>query len=831
MLWDSAEEEDSSDNQHANPSHAGIPASTHLVTGHLYNGAQHRPNPRADDLIRQHLPEHDCGDSLQPSAMHTQDRAQDQLSVFAESSAQQFLPEHDHLKPMHHSSQRRASHAQHLNACHFQLVQHDHAQGLDTGCSQLLQPDEDTVGSRGDDVCNDAHETSKGESAQQIRQRSLSLQQRCAAQEQQQQPQQQHGRSGVLVQDKIQTAANARQQPEQQQQQGHPVMDRHDAAQLASHAREQPEQQQQQQALYAAVMHDQAQPSSSARQQMVQQPVVLPQQQSSEAYHVHTTSQRSAQRAVDKPTQSTSQVQDRAVHGGALQSQAQHAQQAANSEAGPKTYPAATVALQRAQHIEQTAAPTGFIALFSVKLAFTRPVPQSRSSRHASKAHATAAADAPALSIPEQMHRQSQTPHPQHAILSEQEIPAQGSTAGRSHVLSNHTEPAQATHAASAKTAEHPVRAQHAQQCDHHQRPAPVQQTSWSAFRRPNPGNSSSHAVHAEQAHATKQDSNVCDRTHAMPAGVPLASTSGQFEQAKGADNTTSSSEHAVTQMPTASSLRQMPDACSRRSQRPGSLSDASRQTTNAAAPQTSSTAKDKVHLSAPGPVTRTAGLPVRPQSAGSPASVQGVHTSSQDSLNSHISRSTSLASQGSCSSTAPARRTIKLDVSGRHSVQSSGSSSHRAVHAESAQTPDRCSGSNQTSHAVHAGSSQAACQADDSRTQHISTGSMQTLGSHAQTSSSVRALQQVQALVSAPELGLRDEGSCSTLLSRDGLEQDNGRLRHALAAIEQQLGMLRQGVEQQQVGSSMQLCCAAQCCAGLCCAMLSYPRLSAIKP
>lgn len=61
-------------------------------------------------------------------------------------------------------------------------------------------------------------------------------------------------------------------------------------------------------------------------------------------------------------------------------------------------------------------------------------------------------------------------------------------------------------------------------------------------------------------------------------------------------------------------------------------------------------------------------------------------------------------------------------------------------------------------------------------------------------------ALQQVQAVNSAVCLSLRDEASCNTLLSREGLEQDNTRLRHALSAIEQQLSMLKQDFKLHQV-------------------------------
>lgn len=61
-------------------------------------------------------------------------------------------------------------------------------------------------------------------------------------------------------------------------------------------------------------------------------------------------------------------------------------------------------------------------------------------------------------------------------------------------------------------------------------------------------------------------------------------------------------------------------------------------------------------------------------------------------------------------------------------------------------------------------------------------------------------------------QLALATHGSCSEL-SREGLEEDNCRLRHALAAIEQQLGMIRnQQVTESSVNHHMLIYCRLVC-------------------
>ena len=120
--------------------------------------------------------------------------------------------------------------------------------------------------------------------------------------------------------------------------------------------------------------------------------------------------------------------------------------------------------------------------------------------------------------------------------------------------------------------------------------------------------------------------------------------------------------------------------------------------------------------------------------------------------------------------------------------------SSHSLSHSSSAVNHRAPALTKRSSHAMHAGaiqSNHAVHAASDTQ------GLRQPADAEKLLSS---ALQQLQAVNSAVCLSLHDEASCSTLLSREGLEQDNIRLRHALSAIEQQLSMLKQDFRLHQV-------------------------------
>lgn len=264
-----------------------------------------------------------------------------------------------------------------------------------------------------------------------------------------------------------------------------------------------------------------------------------------------------------------------------------------------------------------------------------------------------------------------------------------------------------------------------------------------------------------------------------------------------------------------------------------------------------SNRASDRAQWSRTAPVAAIADA--RPKSAQSPGSPQASKVPRQNSLNTRQSNSNSLnthmgssnaASEGSCGSTAqPSMMHVghpaMPDIHSRHSVQAESNHSIPIVHANHAlqagqamhagqMQPDAHEpGTSHCSRAVHADSFsihaahqhsatthsspasdscsfQAAQRSGDSDAQQHSMDLIERSAKAPQMHTRASAVQQMQALVSAPQPGLREEGSCSTMLSREGLEQDNCRLRHALSAIEQQLSMLRQGVEQQQVLSRL---------------------------
>ena len=589
-----------------------------------------------------------------------------------------------------------------------------------------------TVPAQGNSRADDASIALRDDSARQIRQRGLLLQHRHAGDQQQQLQEQQHSQDCDL-----------QQQQQQQQQQG--------------------------------------QKQQAQKQQALQQPLVLPQQLSSDAYHVHSMTQHARRPSSSWLPASHPQHQMGAECTVCAESRPKHAQHGAAAgyeSQQPASRSAAAIRAKHAQHAQQGPAAPGFLATFRVKASFSQPVPQPHHSRDASRSCDTAAARPALLSSTEGPEAQHHSHTQQQAQVSEDCLSNNVQHSRVRHSFAPHSD-MEAQDVVSARELQISGSAQQAQQ----------------------------HSVQGRLAAAVPRARQSAPAETNMPPGNATIS-----------HHSTLSSQQAAEQTQTAPAMRQALGAPGRDTPR-GSRPSSTRLQASAATPQSSMQPHDEPGHSMPALLASCASPPSQALPAPSSASKHASITSRQYSVNPHLSRSNSSVSQGSCGSTARAGGIDGSTV--RHSAHAIGTSSSHVVHAARADSAQMHPGSphdgqsavharsvsaqssqqgSATSQRLHARSLQTSQQGSGSEPGQASTDSQITSASGAQVKHSATALRQVQALVFAPGLGLRDEGSSSTLLSREGLEQDNTRLRHALSAIEQQLGMLRHGVEQQQV-------------------------------
>lgn len=663
--------------------------------------------------------EQECLNSQSPPGTRQENCTQQQFADAAHHSSAQQQPT-DNL----HISQQQlepASHAQ-------QQAQFDSQPAvLGVQSTRDMQGSREQAAAVGDSACVDAC-TRQADSAQQIRRKGSPLQNTHSAQQQHAQQQQQ---SAWLIYD-------------QQQQ--------HQARQ-------------QQQKQTAVSRHSEARPSEHARQKLVmQQAAVLPQQQSSDAYHDPAAMQQPEHVRPDKTAYSgagslegQSSINQAAAaeiapkctqHGSATRLHAQQ-QPSTGARMRQQRLVIATAEAKPSDHASPDA--SAFLATISLKASFTRSRQQA-CSKHSNGAHAKACDTAAALNTEGRFSQQ----HPQ------QKQSAAHGAAGSSPVvhakLVKMWQACQADQGGAVDTSYDLVRAQRAQQQAANQVPATGQHTGGQ--------NGPAELVWEQPASMSEQ-----------------AAEAGQTQ-------TDDYSPH------------------------------------NAAAPMLDASvlhdsATDRVQRSTSAAHSHGLGSSTQPRSAHSPVSSEGLKASQRKIWGCDSSPA---ASQGSCTGAGhakPSEVCLPSSHSRQTAVDHSASAEYtgRAVHAGPMQPVEGMPSISSCKHAVHADGVSA------QPSHHTSGGSnssharpsarlhttQQTVNSQAQRLSTSSkgstqyydgpsAVQQMPAEFVAADTGLPGKGSCSTLLSQDGLEQDNCRLRHALGAIEQQLSMLKQAFEKQQV-------------------------------